>query len=53
VKCFFVDFPPEPFSGDDDLFFEDAGVVHEGHIFDVCCVVSEVCRAPALVAEGI
>ena len=34
-------------------FFEDTGVVHEGHVFDVCCVVSEVCRAPTSVAKGI
>ena len=53
VKCFFIDFPSEPFSGDDDLFFEDAGVVHESRVFAVCCVVSEVCRAPAFVTEGI
>ena len=51
VKYFFVDFPSEPFSGDDDLFFEDAGVVHESRVFDVCCVVSEVCHAPTFVAK--
>ena len=47
-----VDFPLESFSLGRDFFGEDAGFVHEGHIFDMFNVVSEVGHVPKLLVKG-
>jgi hypothetical protein len=48
-----VDPAPESFALGRDFSGEDAGLVHEGHIFDMFDVVSEVSHVPALLAEGL
>ena len=48
-----VDLSPESLALGRDFFGEDAGFVHEGHVFVMFDVMSKISSVPAFLAEGL